>query len=126
MTKDYSRFVFEIGVAYRENVDEVIEVIKKVDEDMRNDQDFKDDILEPIEVLGLDQFGDSALIIKARNKTVPIQQWRVAREFNRRLKKKFDELDIEIPFPHRTIYMGQDKQGDAPPMHVSVKDKPSA
>lgn len=121
MTKDFSRFVFEIGVAYREDVDEVIEVIRKVDEEMRGDPDYKHDILEPIEVLGLDQFADSALIIKARNKTVPIQQWRVAREFNRRLKKKFDELDIEIPFPHRTIYMGQDKQGQAPPLHVRSK-----
>lgn len=118
MTKDYSRFVFEIGVAYREDVDEVIEVIKKVDEEMRSDPDYKTDILEPIEVLGLNQFGDSALIIKARNKTVPAQQWRVAREFNRRLKKKFDERNIEIPFPHRTIYMGQDKQGQAPPLYM--------
>jgi small conductance mechanosensitive channel len=118
MTKDFSRFVFEIGVAYREDVDEVIEVIKKVDEELRNDPAYSHDILEPIEVLGLDQFADSALIIKARTKTVPIQQWRIGREFNRRLKKKFDELNIEIPFPHRTVYMGQDKQGQAPALHV--------
>jgi small conductance mechanosensitive channel len=120
MTKDYSQYVFEIGVAYREDVDEVMEVIKEVDEDLRKDGDFGQDILEPIEVFGLDQFADSALIIKARTKTKPIKQWRVAREFNRRLKKKFDERDIEIPFPHTTIYMGQDKKGDSPPVNVSV------
>ena len=69
MTKEYSRYVFDIGVAYRENVDEVIQHIKAVDEDMRKDADFKDSILEPIEILGLDKFGDSAVVIKARTKT---------------------------------------------------------
>ncbi|MGB2989297.1 MAG: mechanosensitive ion channel family protein, partial [Candidatus Zixiibacteriota bacterium] len=126
MTKEYSRYVFDIGVAYREDVDEVCQVIREVDQDLRNDPDFGGDILEPIEVFGLDQFGDSALIIKARTKTKPIKQWRVAREFNRRLKKKFDQKDIEIPFPHVTLYMGQDKQGEATPMRVTVKQSPSA
>jgi len=118
MTKDYSRYVFDIGVAYRENVDEVVEVIKEVDEELRNDPEYKDDILEPIEVLGLDQFANSAIIIRARTMTKPIKQWRVGREFNRRLKKKFDERNIEIPFPHVTLYMGQDKQGQAPPLRI--------
>lgn len=122
MTKDYSRFVFDIGVAYRENVDDVIEIIKQVDEDLRNDPKFKDDILEPIEVLGLDQFADSAVVIKARTKTQPIKQWNVAREFNRRLKNRFDEEDIEIPFPHRTLYLGTDKAGEAPPLNIAVKN----
>jgi small-conductance mechanosensitive channel len=121
MTQDYSRYVFNIGVAYRENVDDVIEVIKKVDENLRSDPKYSDDILEPIEVLGLDQFGDSALIIKARTKTKPIKQWKIAREFNRRLKIAFDEQDIEIPFPHVTLYMGQDKKGEAAPLNVQMR-----
>ncbi len=118
MTKEYSRYVFDIGVAYREDVDEVVKVVKQVDEELRNDPEFGKDILEPIEILGLDQFADSAVIIKARTKTKPIRQWAVGREFNRRLKKKFDERDIEIPFPHVTLYMGQDKDGHAAPMNV--------
>jgi len=118
MTKDYSRYVFDIGVAYREDVDEVMKVIRLVDEDLRKDPEFAEDILEPIEVFGLDQFADSALIIKARTKTKPIKQWRVAREFNRRLKKAFDERNIEIPFPHVTLYAGQDKKGHAAPIHI--------
>jgi small conductance mechanosensitive channel len=120
MTKEYSRYVFEVGVAYREDVDEVIAVMKEVDQELRNDPGYKDDILEPLEVFGLDQFADSALIIKARTTTKPIRQWAVGREFNRRLKKKFDEKNIEIPFPHVTLYMGQDKQGQAPPLHVAT------
>ena len=131
MTKDYSRYVFDIGVAYREDVDEVIEVIKKVDEELRNDVAFKEDILEPIEILGLDQFADSAVIIKARTKTRPIKQWAVGREFNKRLKKAFDEKGIEIPFPHVTFYMGQDKAGRSAPMNIVLKpvaesDRPAA
>ena len=120
MTKEYSRYVFEIGVAYRENVDEVIKVAKQVDNELREDPDFKNDILEPLEILGLDKFADSAVIIKARTKTVPIRQWAVGREFNRRLKKRFDELDIEIPFPHVTLYAGQNKDGSAPPLNIAT------
>ncbi len=126
MTKDYSRYLFDIGVAYREDVDEVIRVIKQVDEDLRSDPAFGPDILEPIDILGLDQFADSAIIIKARTKTRPIKQWKTAREFNRRLKKRFDELNIEIPFPHLTLYAGQDKSGQAPPLSVALeRDKPA-
>jgi len=123
MTKGYSRYVFEIGVAYREDVDEVTKVMTQVDEEMRSDPDFKEDILEPLEIMGLDQFADSAMIIKARTTTKPIKQWRVAREFNRRLKKKFDELNIEIPFPHTTVYIGQDKKGHSPSLNVIHEQK---
>jgi small-conductance mechanosensitive channel len=121
MTKEYGRYVFDIGVAYKEDVDHVIKVVKLVDEELRGNPDFKDDILEPIEILGLDKFADSAVIIKARIKTKPIKQWAVGREFNRLLKKRFDEEGIEIPFPHVTLYIGQDKQGNLPPLNVSMK-----
>ena len=121
MTKDYSNYVFDIGVAYREDVDEVIRVLKGIDEEMRQDADFKSDILAPLEVMGLDSFGDSAIIIKARTKTKPIQQWRIGREFNRRIKKKFDEVGIEIPFPHQTIYFGKDKKGQSPALNIEME-----
>lgn len=124
MTKEYSCYVFDIGVAYREDVDEVIAIIKEIDEGLRNDPEFRDDIIKPIEVMGLDQFADSAIVIKARTTTKPIKQWRIGREFNRRLKKTFDERDIEIPFPHVTLYPGRDKQGSAPPLFL-VNQQPS-
>jgi small-conductance mechanosensitive channel len=126
MTKDYSYFVFDIGVAYRENVDEVIAAVRQVDEDLRSDPAFGPNILAPMEVLGLDRFADSAVIIKTRIKTKPIKQWEIGREFNRRLKKKFDEQNIEIPFPHVTLYAGQDKAGHAAPLPVTVTERPEA
>lgn len=119
MTKEYSRYVFDIGVAYRENVDEVMEVIRVVDEELRADPVYGASILEPIEILGLDEFGDSAIVIKARTKTLPIKQWEIGREFNRRLKRAFDARGIEIPYPHLTLYMGEDKKGRAPVLRVS-------
>lgn len=126
MTKDYSRYVLDIGVAYREDVDEVMEIVKEIDEELRKDPQFKKDILEPVEILGLDKFADSAIVIKARIKTKPIRQWAVGREFNRRLKKKFDQRNIEIPFPHTTLYLGQDKQGEASPMRILILGKDKA
>lgn len=123
MTKEFSRYLFDIGVAYREDVDEVIEVIKEVFEELRQDDDYKNDILEPIEIMGLDQFADSAVVIRARAKTLPSKQWGVAREFNRRLKKAFDERDIEIPFPHTTVYLGKEKDGSAAPLKVQMKSE---
>ncbi len=121
MTKEFSHYVISIGVAYRENVDEVIKVLQGIDEEMRHDPAFKADILAPLEVLGLDSFGDSSVNIKARTKTRPIQQWRIGREFNRRIKMKFDELNIEIPFPHQTIYFGKDKAGKSPALNVEME-----
>lgn len=118
LTKDYSFYVFNVGVAYRESPDEVIKLLSEISTELRADPNYKDDILEPIEVMGVDQFGDNAIIIKARIKTLPIKQWRVGREFNRRMKYVFDQHNIEIPFPHRTLYFGEDKRGNAPSLHV--------
>jgi small-conductance mechanosensitive channel len=81
-------------------------LLKAIGEELRQDAGFREDILEPLEMLGVDQFADSAVIIKCRIKTKPIQQWRVGREMNRRIKKSFDAKGIEIPFQHRTIYWG--------------------
>lgn len=122
LTKDFSYYLLNVGIAYREDPDEVIGYLREIDEEMREDDDFKDLILEPIEILGVDQFADSAIIIKARIKTIPIKQWTVGREYNRRMKYKFDKHGIEIPFPHQTIYFGEDKQGSAPPVHIDMQD----
>lgn len=125
MTQYYSGYLFDIGVAYREDIDEVIDVMRKIDEELRSDPNFENLILEPLEVLGLQQFADSSVIVRARTKTLPLQQWSVGREFNRRLKKRFDELGIEIPFPHMTVYPGESKGGQAPDFNVNVQRKPA-
>jgi len=118
MTKDFAFAAFSIGVAYREKVDEVMQVVKDLAEDLRRDRAYRRVVLEPMDMLGLDTFADSAVIIKCRLKVRPGSQWMVGREFNRRLKNRFDELGIEFPFPQQTIHFGQDRSGMAPPAHV--------
>jgi small conductance mechanosensitive channel len=108
MTKEWSAMVFDIGVAYKEDADQVMKVMARVDEDLRSDESFSSLILQPMEIFGVDSFGDSAVVIKGRIKTKPIQQWTVGREYRRRLKIAFDKEGIEIPFPHRTIYWGNE------------------
>lgn len=102
-TKDFSRAVFDIGVAYRENVDRVIQVIREVGDGMYEDSEWSDQILEPVEIAGVNSFDESSVTIRGRFKTKPIMQWGVRREFYRRIKKAFDERGIEIPFPYRTL-----------------------
>ncbi|MBL7112553.1 MAG: mechanosensitive ion channel family protein [Bacteroidales bacterium] len=119
MTKTWSAAVFDIGVAYKEDTNFVSGIMKKVGADLQDDQVFKEKILDPIEIFGVDKFADSAVIIKARIKTVPGQQWTVAREYNGRLKKAFDANGIEIPFPHSTIYWGENVN----PLRLELEQK---
>jgi moderate conductance mechanosensitive channel len=121
MTKEWSAMVFDIGVAYKENTDRVSEIIKQVGDELAAEENFKAKILEPIEIFGVDNFADSAVVIKARLKTKPIEQWTVGREFRGRLKKAFDAHGIEIPFPHRTLYWGEEIK----PLQISKPEENS-
>jgi len=107
MTDNFSHYGFDVGVAYKKNTDRVTQVVQSIAEGLMREEEYKSSILEPLEVLGVDKFADSAVIIKCRIKTAPIQQWLVGREMNRRIKKKFDEEGIEIPFPHMSLYFGE-------------------
>ncbi|MEZ5490482.1 MAG: mechanosensitive ion channel family protein [Gammaproteobacteria bacterium] len=104
LTKEYSYYLMDIGVGYSENTDKVIECLKSVDDDIQNNDKLKDKILEPLEILGVDKLDDSAVVIRARIKTQPHDKWLVGREYNKRIKQAFDDSNIEIPFPHRTLY----------------------
>ncbi len=118
MTRDFSFAVIDIGVAYRENIDEVFSVIREAGEALRADEKFRDLILEDVDIAGVDNWADSAVMIRLRFKVAPIQQWAVRREFLRRLKEAFDARGIEIPYPHLTVYAGQNKDGSAPPLRL--------
>ena len=120
MTRDYSYVVSEIGVSYREDTDQVINIIKTVFNIFRNDKDYKISILDELEVMGIERFDDSAVIIKVRIKTKPGLQWSINREFNRRIKYAFDQNNIEIPYPHNTIYFGEDKKGNSPSANINL------
>ncbi|MCI0454692.1 MAG: mechanosensitive ion channel family protein [Candidatus Dadabacteria bacterium] len=106
-TRGWSRYVIDVGVAYKENVDNVMELLKEIGEELSKDEHFSPLILEPLEILGVDNFGNSEVIIKCMIKTQPLKQWEVGRELRRRIKNTFDRKGIEIPFPHVSVYFGE-------------------
>ncbi len=107
LTNEWSGYVFDIGVAYKENTDRVIEIMRDVGKEMFEDPQAGAMMLEEPEIFGVDKFADSAVMIKGRIKTKPIKQWEIGREYLRRIKLAFDKNGIEIPFPHRSIYFGE-------------------
>ena len=118
-TKEWSAYVFDIGVACKEITDKVIKVIRAVAEELQQDSEFGKLIIEPIEIFGVDQLANSSVVIKGRIKTKPIRQWSVGREFLRRVKLAFDRKGIEIPFPHQTLYFGEKSK----PIDVELFEK---
>ncbi|MBP7219561.1 MAG: mechanosensitive ion channel family protein [Paludibacteraceae bacterium] len=117
MTKEWSALVFEIGVAYKEDVDTVIAIMKSVGEDLEKDSRFSGNILEPISILGVEQFANNSIQLKVRIKTQTGEQWQTRREYMRRLKYAFDKKGIEIPFPRTTLYWGEKSK----PMDISLQ-----
>ena len=103
MTKDFSYCVLQVGVGYAEDVDEVVEVLREIDRGMRREWPYRRQILEPIDIAGLDRFDESAIVVKARIKTRPGNQWSIGYEFHKRMKLRFEEKGIEIPYPHRKL-----------------------
>lgn len=122
LTKEYSYYVIDVGVAYKENVDRVMEVLKECGEELSRDPNYAPLILAPIEVMGVDDFADSQVTIKTRIKTRPLQQWGVGRELRRRIKLAFDRHGIEMPFPHLSVYFGEASK----PFEVAVKNRDKA
>jgi small-conductance mechanosensitive channel len=91
MSRGFAQSVIDIGVAYRENVDEVIKVMKAVGEDLRTDDEFQFRILDNLEVAGIDQLSDTSVVIRCRFKVLPLEQWDVRREYLKRIKAAFDQ-----------------------------------
>ncbi len=118
-SRGYAYALIEFGVAYREDLDEVYRVTLETAAALREDAEIGDKILEDLEIQGVQEWGDSAVVIRCRFKTVAMEQWAVRRAFLGKLKKAFDAHGIEIPYPHLTIYAGQDKQGRAPALRIT-------
>lgn len=105
MTKNWSGYVVDVEVGYREDPDRVIALMRRVAEGLRQDPAHGPLIVEPIEIFGVDAFKEASVVIKARLKTLPIQQWTVGREYRRRLLLAFGAEGIEIP-PGRVVQVG--------------------
>lgn len=125
MTHEWSRAVFDVGVAYKENVDEVMRVLVDLGKELRRDPAYRDAILDDPEMLGVDSMADSAVVIRFVLKTRPAKRWQIRREMLRRIKNKFDELGIEIPFPHRTVFVRAAEEAPERDPFQEVREKPS-
>jgi len=122
-TRDFGYHLGEYGVAYRENIGEVVEHLNVAYERLCANGDISGEVTGPLEVDGVTALADSAVNVRVRIRTTPGMQWAVGRAYNRTVKEVFDEVGIEIPFPHMTLYFGEDKQGMAPPAHIALEDK---
>jgi moderate conductance mechanosensitive channel len=119
MSRGFAYAVIDIGVAYREDLDEVMNIMRQVGAEIAEDPLFSGKVLAEMEMAGVDKWGESAVIIRCRIKVHPLEQWGIRREFLKRLKQKFDHFGIEIPYPHLTVYPGQSKDGTAPPLNIA-------
>jgi small conductance mechanosensitive channel len=108
LTKDFSRVNMNLGISYNSNLEHVIAVVNNIGNQMADDPQFKDSILKPIQFVRVDDFADSAIIIKMVGETKVLKQWEVAGEFRKRLKIAFDNEGIEIPFPQRVLHITPD------------------
>lgn len=108
LSKYFARVNLNIGISYQSNLEKVIEVVNRVGKELAEDPQWKDFILKPPQFLRVDDFGDSAIIIKILGETKPLKQWDVMGEFRKRIKIAFDKEGIEIPFPQRVIHQAKD------------------
>ncbi|NSW93905.1 MAG: mechanosensitive ion channel family protein [Bacteroidales bacterium] len=107
LSKDFARVNFDIGVSYNTNLEHVIEVINRTGKELAEDPAFADAIISPPRFLRVNDFGDSAIIIKILGDTKPLRQWEITGEMRKRLKIAFDREGIEIPFPQRVIHQAE-------------------
>ena len=108
LTREYSYYVFSISVSYQEDTDHVTAVLHELGDQLMADEPYHSAILARLEIMGVDRLADFAVVIKARFKTLPSQQWLVGREMNARIKKRFAEAQIDMPFPTQTIQLAPD------------------
>jgi moderate conductance mechanosensitive channel len=122
--REFAYHVGEYGVAYREDTDQVIEHLKAAFEELRADPAHGPNILADLEVHGVTALADSSVNVRVRIRTLPGTQFATGRAYNRLVKRHFDAAGIEIPFPHMTLYFGEDKQGKAPPANLRIVAAP--
>ncbi|HET8791648.1 MAG TPA: mechanosensitive channel protein [Modicisalibacter sp.] len=118
--RGFANHVGEYGISYRENVDDAIAQLELAFEELKASEEHGHKILEPLSVAGVIALADSSVNIRVIIKTTPGDQWGVGRAYNRLVKMYFDAAGIEIPFPHTTLYFGQDKTGSAPPANLRI------
>jgi len=107
LSKEWSRSVLDLGISYRDDIDQIVDLLIQIGKEMESEEPYKSAILEPLQVLGVEKFDESQMVIRMMVKTVPLKQWDVGRELRRRIKIRFDEKGIQLPVPHRVLIWGE-------------------
>ncbi|MBM4340472.1 MAG: mechanosensitive ion channel family protein [Deltaproteobacteria bacterium] len=107
LSKEWSRSVLDLGINYGEDIGQIHELLVQIGKELESEEPFKTAILEPLQILGVEKFDESQIIIRMMVKTVPLKQWDVGRELRRRIKIRFDEKGIQLPYPHRVLLWGE-------------------
>jgi len=105
MTKEWSRALVNVRVAYKEDIDRVMGILREISLEMVDDGTFGPLIIGEPEVQGVEELGDSAITFRILVNTLPLKQWEIMREIRRRIKDRFDREGIEFPFPQRTVWV---------------------
>ncbi len=104
LSKEWSRSVLDVSISYHEDVDRVIDLLTQIGKELEAEEPFKSILLGPLQILGVERFGEFGLIIRMMVKTAPLKQWDVGRELRRKIKKCFDEKGIQTSLPHRVLF----------------------
>ncbi|OGP80122.1 MAG: hypothetical protein A2V86_14045 [Deltaproteobacteria bacterium RBG_16_49_23] len=110
LSKEWSRAVLDLGISYRDDIDQVFDLLNRIGKEMESEEPYKSAILESLQILGVEKFDESQMVIRMMVKTVPLKQWDVGRELRRRIKIRFDEKGIQLPYPHRVLLWGEPKK----------------
>ncbi len=110
LSKEWSRSVLDLGISYREDIDRICDLLIQIGKELESEEPYKSAILESLQILGVEKFDESQMVIRMMVKTVPLKQWDVGRELRRRIKIRFDEKGIHLPYPHRVLLWGEPKK----------------
>src|SRR4030042_2990470 len=110
LSKEWSRSVLDLGISYRDDIDQIVDLLVQIGKEMESEEPYKSAILEPLQFLGVEKFDESQMVIRRMVKTVPLKQWEGGRRLRRRIKIRFDENGIQLPFPHRVLIWGEPQQ----------------
>jgi len=105
LTLEFSYYVFSLGISYQNDPDQAVAMLKELGAGLASEEPYKSAILAPLDIWGVDQLSNTAVVIKARFKTLPNQQWLVGREMNRRIKQKFGDAHIDLSPGTQPVYL---------------------
>ena len=114
-SRGFAHAVIDIAVGYRASIDTAFDIMRRVAAELKADPAYAPRILQDLDIAGVENWGESGVMLRGRFRVVPLEQWNVRREYLRRLKRAFDEAGIEIPYPHRKIYLAKESEGEMPP-----------